>query len=122
MQQDAGIEIFFTVPEHPAVSLAEQYGWYEEVIRGQGHYVTKDHQGCAVIGPKRHRGHGWFPRKRKNGEAKEEKVVRRTWRERLKDREFHSAVQHTAVDITLWVTGMSLVAVVVKGAWWVLSL
>lgn len=138
MSDEVGLEIFthpsricFTVPVHEAAPFAEQYGYYEEVVRGQGYYVTRNHSGASVLGPKRHRGFGWLPKmglkRRGKGSAvisapsgAEEGTPPR--RSRFHDREWHRAVQHTAVDVTMWACGLALSAACLKGAWWFLCL
>lgn len=137
MTDEVGLEIFnsptrisFTVPVHEAASFAQQYGYYEEVVRGQGYYVTRNHRGASVLGPKRHRGLGWLPKVGVRRPQKQAAALAAPSgaegtpprRSRLRDREWHRAVQHTAVDVTMWVCGLAVSAAFLKGAWWFLCL
>ena len=48
--------------------------------------------------------------------------LRARWARRLKDREWHRAVQHTAVDVAMWASCLALAAVSLKAAWFVVTL
>lgn len=50
------------------------------------------------------------------------KRQRARWERRFKDKEWHSAVQHTALDVALWAACGSFAAVCVKAAWFVVTL
>lgn len=116
--------------------LFDRNGYYVEDREGETRYVTRDERGRAVFGPRQHSTHGWMsklhPRNRRSGvvtgpqsqegptmETEPEKKGRLS---RLRDAEFHKAVQHTAVDITMWACGLSLAAIAIKCAYWVVTM
>jgi len=47
---------------------------------------------------------------------------KKVWLSRFYDAGWHKAVQHTAVDVLLWAAGLSMAAVMLKGAWWIVTL
>jgi hypothetical protein len=121
--------------------MFDRNGYYIEDLEGETRYVTRDERGRAVFGPRQRRTHGWMaklhPRnRRRNGavvgaESQEgstmelETEAGTRWgrlRARWRDAEFHKAVQHTAIDVTMWGCGLSLVAVAAKCAYWVVML
>lgn len=112
-------------------------GYRVDEIMGEKRYVTSDEHGRSVVGPVRHRRRARTTAYRHpqtdadativlpSGEevgvgvapvqVRDEPEGRRArWMRRLKDREWHRAVRHTAVDVAMWASCLSLAAVIVK--------
>jgi hypothetical protein len=123
--------------------MGEQHGSYVDEVGGEERHITTDQHGRAVVGPRRHaskvrkffRGHTRATQQDADtittGEVQQ--VVegdnesrwawlRRQWMVRFYDEQWHKAIQHTAADIMIWSLGLSFSAVVIKGAYWVVTL
>lgn len=113
-------------------------GWDIVEIQGVERYVTRDDRGVAHVarGIVRHARRG---RKGRGSAAQPAQTDpdatillpsskelgggwRARWSRRLKDREWHRAVQHAAVDVAMWACMLALSAVSLKAAYWVVVL
>lgn len=133
-----------TVTDVELSEIFDTNGYREETLAGGRYYVSRDSSGRAIIGPKRHR-----TTRRKISPPKKPSMVlygaetdaelmpargvakvrtgwgaklRKAWTDRFYDEEWHKAVQHLGMDVVIWVGGGSFTAILVKGAWWVVSL
>ena len=125
-------------------------GYRLEDIMGEKYYVTKDEKGRSTIGPRRRGGRGmlsWGRRAHRSTRKPAQEVAEATivipqygsvavgvapayvrdagegrLSRLLKDRQWHRAVQHTAVDVAMWASCLALSAVVLKVAYWVVTL
>lgn len=126
--------------------MIEQHGYYVDEVGGEVRYVTRDSQGFARIGPLRHGLKARRPKVRpavppqNDAEATillpsgaevgigvapvydAKEGWRARWLRRLRDKQWHNAVQHLAVDIAMWASCLSLAAVALKVAYWVVML
>jgi NMD protein affecting ribosome stability and mRNA decay len=118
--------------------MMETNGWRIDTVGGERRLVTVDENGRAVVGPKprRHEKRGLLARFRRNRErvvtrdSNEETVVIDTdgvrsvrgIRAAFLDIDVHKAIQHAALDVALWAIGVSLAAVALKTAYWVVVL
>jgi hypothetical protein len=132
--------------------MFDQNGYWTEEVNGEQRYVTTDGKGRSVIGPRRRGRRKLFggrPHTQSRAVVPAQidegptvvvrpypEVVRGTarvrsgwwrrqkavWTARFYDRDWHAAVQHTGVDVMIWVMGVSVSAVFVKAAYWVVTL
>jgi hypothetical protein len=118
--------------------MMDTNGWRIDEINGQRRLVTVDENGRAVVGPppRRHEKRSLLSRFRRNRErfvtrdSNAETVVIDTdgvrsvrgVRAAFLDIELHKAIQHAALDVALWAVGLSLAAVALKTAYWVVVL
>lgn len=112
--------------------MFDQNGWDTAEIKGEVYYTTRDENDRAVVGPRRRNGRGLLALGRRKHAITRTRVgeqpvsERPSFKERLvghlMDREWHRAVQHTAVDVALWAACGSLAAVCLKVAYWVVTL
>ena len=117
---------------------------YEVIqIAGELRYVTRDNNGRATVGPRRRGGKGIMAMLHRRNHARPsapaQKAVQATIetstgspvgidmppariRDAVKDPEWHRTVRHLAIDVAMWATCGSLAAVVLKAAWFVVTL
>lgn len=118
--------------------LFDTNGWYLEEVDGELRYVSRDEKNRSVVAGrvKRHGGkrHLFARRPKRQPQTDADATVvlptgdrvlipkEGRWARRLKDREWHRAVQHAAVDVAMWGCMLSLTAIAMKAAYWVVAL
>lgn len=91
------------VKEMTIEEMFDTNGYYTDIVDGQVRYVTTDAKGRAVIGPRSRRKVAKLFRRGPVGELREN-------------------LRHLAADVAIWSVCLSVSAIALKAAWFVVGL
>lgn len=95
--EDSQEIVIDAVKEMTIEEMFDTNGYYTDIVDGEVRYVTVDNKGRAVVGPRSRR-------------RKSEKMFTR------------DKLRHFAVDVAIWSVCLSVSAIALKAAWFVVAL